>query len=181
MKRAVGILSGFLAFLAIVFGVSLLLTAIGWPVSPERFGILVAKARQMPTVLFLILASAVFVAIGIIVLYGMLFKHFGRRASVLLEKNALGETAVSFTALSQITERILKNRNDVRNAKTKVYAIGSSVRIEVRAVASPEVSLLEMTHSLQDEINTAIIAYCGTSVGSIDVTIDQAELPPKRT
>ena len=100
--------------------------------------------------------------------------------AALLEKNTLGETAVSYTALSQIVDRTVKNRIDVKSFKTKVYAIGSSVRIDVRAVTSPTVSLLELTHSLQNEIHAAITALCGMPIGSIDVTVDQAELPPKR-
>ena len=180
MKRTVGILSGIMAFLAIVFGVSLLLTAIGWPISPERFAALIAQARQMPAVLFLVLSALICIAAGIIVLYGMITNRLNRRTSALLEKNALGETAVSFSTLAQIAERTVKDRSDVKSFKTKVYAVGSSIRIEVRAVTAPTVSLLEVTHSLQDEIHAAIRTFCGTDVGTVDVTIDQAELPPKR-
>jgi hypothetical protein len=51
----------------------------------------------------------------------------------------------------------------------------------VRVVTAPTVSLLEMTHTLQDEIDAAILSFCGTKVGRVDVTVDQAEIPPKRT
>ncbi len=180
MKRTVGILSGIMAFLAIVFGVSLLLTAIGWPVSQERFATLIAQARQMPAVLFLVLSALLCIAAGIVILYGMITNRLNRRTSALLEKNALGETAVSFTTIAQIAERTLKNRSDVKSFRTKVYSVGSSVRIEVRAVTAPTVSLLEITRSLQDEIGTAIRTFCGTDVGTVDVTVDQAELPPNR-
>ena len=180
MKRAVGILSGILAFAAVAFGVVLLLVAIGWPITTEGLQNMIAGSRRMPTVLFLILIALVCIAIGVIVLYGMIGNHRNRRTAALLEKNALGETAMSFAALSQIVDRTLKNRKDVKSSKTRVYAIGSSIRIEVRAVTSPTVSLLELTHSLQDEIHAAIVALCGVPIGSIDVTVDQAELPPKR-
>lgn len=180
MKRTVGILSGILAFAAVVSGVILLLAAIGWPITTEGLQTMIAGSRRMPAVLFLILFALVCIAIGVIVLYGMIWNRLNRRTTALLEKNALGETAVSFAALSQIVDRTLKNRTDVKSSKTRVYAIGSSVRIEVRAVTSPTVSLLELTHSLQDEIHAAIVALCGVSIGSIDVTVDQAELPPKR-
>lgn len=180
MKRAVVILSGVLAFFAIVLGASLLLIAIGWPVRTERLQALVAGIRQMPAILLLVVIALVCMAVGIVVLYGMIGNHLNRRTSALLEKNALGDTAVSFTALAQITERTVKNRKDIRSCKVKVYAIGNSVRIDVRAVTSPTVSLLELTHTIQDEIDAAILAFCGIAVGSIDVTIDQAELPPKR-
>ena len=180
MKRAVGILSGILAFAAVAFGVVLLMTAIGWPITKEGLQTMIAGSRQMPAILLLILIAFVCIAVGVIVLYGMIVNRRNRRTAALLEKNALGETAVSFAALSQIVDRTLKNRKDVKSSKTKVYAIGSSIRIEVRAVTSPTVSLLELTHSLQDEIHAAIVALCGVPIGSIDVTVDQAELPPKR-
>lgn len=181
MKRAVWILSGVLACAAVLLGIVLLLTAIGWPITAERLQTLIAKCRQMPALLLLVFIAFVCIAIGIIILYGMIGNRLNRRTSALLEKNALGETAVSFTALSQIVECTLKNRPDVKSFKTKVYAIGSSIRIEVRAVTFPTVSLLELTHSLQEEIHAAIAALCGVPIGSIDVTVDQAELPPKRT
>ena len=180
MKRTVGILSGILAFAAILFGIVLLLTVIGWPVTTERLQAMLAESRQMPTVLFLVLLAFVCTAIGIIVLYGLIGNHMNRRTIALLEKTALGETAVSFAALAQIVDRTLKNRSDVKSFKTKVYAIGSSVRIDVRAMTSPTVSLLELTHSLQDEIHAAILSLCGMSIGNIDVTIDQADVPSKR-
>ena len=179
MKRTVGILSGILAFAAVVSGI-VLLAAIGWPITTDSLQTMIASLRRMPTVLFLILIALACIAIGVIVLYGMIWNHRNRRAAALLEKNALGETAVSFAALSQIVDRTLKNRKDVKSFRTKVYAIGSSIRIEVRAVTSPTVSLLELTHSLQNEIHEEIVALCGVPIGSIDVTVDQAELPPKR-
>ena len=180
MKRTVGILSGILAVGAVLFGIVLLLVAIGWPITTEGLQNMIANSRRMPAVLFLVLIAFVCIAFGVIILYGMIGNRLNRRTTALLEKNALGETAVSFAALSQIVESTLKNRKDVKSAKTKVYAIGSSIRIEVRAVTSPTVSLLELTHSLQDEIHAAIVALCGVPIGSIDVTVDQAELPPKR-
>ena len=181
MNRTVGILSGILAFLTIMFGTGLLLLAIGWPVTPERLQVMAFEVRRMPAVLFLVLAALICMSIGVIVLYGMIWNRLNRRTSALLEKNALGETVVSFTALKEIAEQTLKNRSDVTKYKTKVYAAGSSIRIEVRAITSPTVSLLELTHSLQEEIGTSIRTICGTEVGSIDVTVDQAELPPRRT
>ncbi len=180
MKRAVGILSGILAGAAVLFGIVLLLAAIGWPITAESLQTMLLGLRRMPAVLFLVLIAFVCIAIGIVVLYGMIVNRLNRRTSALLEKNALGETAVSYTALSQIVDRTLKNRKDVKSFRTKVYAIGSSVRIEVRAVTSPTVSLLELTRSLQDEIHAAIVALCGIPIGSIDVTVDQAELSPNR-
>ena len=180
MKRTVGFLSGILAFLAIMLGTGMLLLTVGWPVSPERLQTLVQNAREMPAALFLALAALICMAIGVIVLYGMIWNRLNRRTSALLEQNTLGETAVSFTALNEIVGQTLKRRTDVIKYKTKVYAIGSSIRIEVRAITSPTASLLELTHSLQKEIDTAIRTICGTEIGSIDVTVDQAELSPKR-
>lgn len=181
MKRAVAVLSGILAFLSIVVGASLLLVVIGWPVSPERMQELVLAARQMPAALLLVVSALICMAVGIFVLYGMIGRFLDRRRSALLEKNALGETAVSFAALSQITDCTLKKRNDVKGFKTKVYAVGNSIRVDVRAVTAPTVSLVEMTHTLQNEIHTAILETCGTEVGSVNVTIDQTELPSKRS
>ena len=180
MKRAVGILSGVLAFAAVLLGIVLLLAAIGWPITTDGLQEMIAGSHRMPAVLLLVLIALICIALGVIILYGMIGNRLKRRTTALLEKNALGETAVSFAALSQIVDRTLKNRKDVKSSKTRVFAIGSSVRIEVRAVTSPTVSLLELTHSLQDEIRAAIVALCGVSIGSIDVTVDQAELPPKR-
>lgn len=181
MKKTVGILSGILAFLSMVFGACLLLTAIGWPISADRFRDLIVAVRKMPAALILVLIAFGFIAIGALVLYGMIGERMNRKKAALLEKNALGETTVSFLTLAQIAENTVKNRNDVKSCKTKVYAIGNSVRIDVRVVTAPTVPLLEMTHTLQDEINASILSLCGIAPGRVDVSIDQADFPPKRT
>ena len=175
MKRLVGILSGVLAFLTAVFGVCLLLIAIGWPISTERMQELIASVRQMPAVLILVLAAFVLIAVAVVIMYGLIGAHFNRKTSAVLEKNELGETAVSFATLSQIAERTAKKRSDVLSCKTKVCAVGNSVRIEVRAVTSPTASLLELTHALQNEIAQAVSEQCGKAIGTVDVTVDQAE------
>lgn len=175
MKQAVRILSGFLAFLSVVCGVCLILTVIGWPVPPARMQELIGDLRHFPSALLVILAAIVLCAIGTLVLYGLIFARLSRRTSALIEKNALGETAVSFSALAQTAERVARSHRDVKSCRTKAYAIGSSVKIDVRVITAPTVSLLEITHALQDTIAAALKDLCGTEIGSVDVTVDQTE------
>ena len=96
MKQVVRILSGVLAFLAVVFGVCLLLAAIGWPLSTERMQAWASGIRRMPTVLIVIGSALVLGAAGVIVLYGLFSERLNRRTTALLEQNTLGETSVSF-------------------------------------------------------------------------------------
>ena len=175
MKQAVRILSGFLAFLAVVCGVCLLLTAIGWPVSPAKVQEIVDGLRQFPNVLFLIIAAIVLCAVGTFVLYGLVFARVNRRTSALIEKTALGEAAVSFSALAQTAERVAKTHHDVRSCRAKAYAIGNSVRIEVRVITAPSVSLIEITRALQETVAAALRDLCGTEIGTVDVTVDQTD------
>lgn len=181
MKRAVRILTGGLAFLSVLFAVCLLLAAIGWPVSAERMQELVAELRRMPAVLIILIAAFVLGGIGVFVMYGLISERMHRRTTALLEKTALGETAVSFPTLAQIAERVVKARSDVSSCKTKVYAIGNDIKIDVRVVTSPTVSLVELTRALQESINASVTEICGTAVGDVNVTVDQAEIPPKKS
>lgn len=180
MKQAVRVFSVILAFLTVLFAVCLVLTMIGWPVSAERMQELVQSMQRMPTVLIVLSAAIVLGGIGVFVMYGLISERMHRRTSAMLEKNELGETAVSFSMLSEITDRAVKSRSDVSSCKTKVYAIGSSVRIEVRVVTAPTVSLVELTRALQNLIRSSIEETCGTAIGDVDVTVDQAELQPKK-
>lgn len=181
MKKTVRILSGTLAFLSMVFGICLLLTAIGWPISAARFQELIGELRKMPSVLFLVLFALVCIAVGVLVLYGLIGERMNRKTVAMLDRNALGETYVSFSTLAQIAECAVKSRRDVKTCKAKVYAVGNSVKIDVRVLTAPTASLLEVTRALQDEINASILSLCGTTVGRVDVTVDQTELPQKRT
>ncbi len=106
-------------------------------------------------------------------LYGLFHGRRNRRDTAPLGKTALGETAVSFTALSQIAQRTAERRPEVRSARTRVSAIGSLIRIEVRVVTGPELSYLEVTHALEDAIAAAITETCGKPIGVVDVTVDQ--------
>lgn len=179
MKRAVRFLSGTLAFLSVLFAVCLLLAEIGWPVSPERMQELVLELRRMPAVLIILLLALVIGGIGVFVLYGLISERTHRRTTALLEKTALGETSVSFPTLAQIAERVVKGRSDVSSCKTKVYAVGNDIKIDVRVVTSPTVSLVELTRVLQAAISTAVSEICGTAVGDVNVTVDQAEIQSK--
>ena len=180
MKKTVKILSGVFAFLTVVFGICVLLLLIGWPVSPEHLQEMILNMRRMPAVLIVIGAALILSAGGVFVLYGLIRERVNRRTSALLEQNSLGETAVSFDSLAQIAERVVKGRKEVSSCKTKVYAIGSSIRIDVRVAAAPTASLVEMTRSLQNEISAMIETVCGTPIGLVDVTIDQTDAAQKR-
>ena len=166
--------------MSIVAAVCLLLMVIGWPVSAQRMQELASELHKMPTVLIIVIAALVLWGIGIIVLYGMIKERLHRRTAALLEKNEIGEAAVSFSALELIVQRAVKAGSDVVSCNTKVYAIGSNVKIDVRAVIAPTVSLVELTRALQELIRNAIKEACGVSVGEVDVTVDQAEIPPKK-
>ena len=110
----------------------------------------------------------------------MIGTRFIRRDSALLEQNTLGRTNVSYAVLTQIAERSAKSKPEVKSCKAKTRSIGNSVRIEVRVVTPPTVSLPEMTHSLEDAIAASILQICGTAIGSVDVTVDQTDNPSKR-
>lgn len=175
MKRWVGILSGLLAALSCALGFAALLVVIGWPVGEARMTAWLTGARRMPQGLLLILAALLLVALGVFVLYGLFSQRFSRPTAAQIDTSPLGGTYVSFEALAALAERTVKKRSDVKSCKTKVTAIGGDIRIAVRVVTAPTVSLLTMTHALQDEIAACIRDVCGVPIGRIDVTVDQTE------
>lgn len=175
MKRTVKILSGLLAVLAVALCVVILLAVIGWPVSEPRMQELLQKMRRLPAVLLTIAAAAAIGAVGVFALYGLFTEHIMRRTSATIDRNALGETSISFGALERLANTAALKHAEVRTSKTKVTAIGDSIRIAIRVVASPTVSLLELTHALQNETASYIRDVCGVSIGKIDVTVDQTE------
>lgn len=179
MKRTVKILSGLLAVLAVALCVGILLAVIGWPVSEARLTELLARCRQLPTVLLSILAALLLGALGVFTLYGLFTEHYMRRTSAPIEQNALGEASVSFAALEALANSTAKEHTEVKSCKTKITAIGDSIKIAVRVVTAPTVSLLELTHTLQDDISNRIRTVCGVSVGRVDVTVDQTDEEPK--
>ncbi len=103
-----------------------------------------------------------------------------RKATALLEKTALGETSVSLEVLGQIAENAVKSNSEVYSCKTKVYTVGNTVRIDVRAVTAAAVSLVEITHVLEDAAKEAILAQCGIPIGIVDITVDQTDAPSKK-
>ena len=109
----------------------------------------------------------------------MIKEHFHHKTATVLEQNASGETAVAFSALKEFVVRIVKRRSEVTACKAKVYAVGNSVRIDVCAVTPPEVSLIEITHALENAIKAELFALCGVNIGVVDVTVDQTETPKK--
>ena len=108
MRRVVGFLSVFLAFLSIVAAVCLLLMVVGWPVSAQRMQELASELHRMPAVLIIVVAALMLWGIGIIVLYGKIKERLHRTSAAQLEKNEMGESSVSFSALEQIVQRAVK-------------------------------------------------------------------------
>ena len=181
MKRTVKILCGVLAVLAVALSVMILLTVIGWPVNEPRMQELLHSIRRFPTVLLTIAAAIAIGTIGVFSLYGVFTEHMLRPTSAAIERIASGETSISFTALETLSSAVARKQPDVASCKTKVTAIGDSVRIAVHVVASPTVSLLELSHALQNDITSYIRDVCGVSVGKVDITIDQTDLPDRQS
>ena len=179
MKRTVKILCGLLAALAVALSVCVLLIVIGWSVREVRMIEILAAIRRFPTALMSILAALLLGALGVFALYGLFSEHFMRRTSATIERNALGETSVSFTALADLANQIVRSHGEVKNSKTKVTANGNKIKIEVRVTTAPTISLLEFTHILQDQIAARILTVCGVPIGIVDVTVDQTDEPEK--
>ena len=179
MKRTVKILSGLLAVLAVALCVVILLAVIGWPVSEPRMQELLTSVRRLPTVLLTLLAACGIGALGVFTLYGLFSDHIMRPTSASIAQSALGSAQISFDALTDIANATVRMHHDVKSSKTKVTAIGDQVKIAIRVVTSPTVSLLELTHTLQDDVASRIQEICGVSVGRVDVTVDQTDEPEK--
>ena len=177
MKRWVGILSGLLSAAACALSFWIRLIVIGWPVGEARMAEWLSVIRRMPNALLTVAAALALGAAGVLVLYGLFSAKYSKRTSAPIERNALGETSVSFDAFADLAARAVKARPDVRSCRTKVTAIGEDVRISVRVVTAPAVSLLELTHALQDAVAGSIRTVCGVSIGRIDVTVDQTDEP----
>ena len=175
MKRTVKILCGLLAVLAVALAVCVLLVVIGWPVREARMTEILASIRRFPAALLTILAGLLLGALGVFALYGLFTEHFQKPTSATIDRNALGETSVSFAALADLANQTVRSHEEVKNSKTRVRASGDKVKIAVNVTTSPAVSLLTFTHMLQDEIASRILAVCGVPIGSVDVTVDQTD------
>ncbi len=103
------------------------------------------------------------------------------KKTAVLSRTALGETAISFSALGQLAERAAMRQKGVRACKARAYAVGSGVWIDVHAETPPELSLVEITHALENAIAAELLQICGATVGTVYVTVDQPEKTPKRT
>ena len=109
-----------------------------------------------------------------------MIRELFHKKTAVLDRTALGETAVSFYALGQLAERVAMSKKGVLSCKSRVYAVGNSVWIDVHAVTPPALSLIEITHTLENAIAAEFLAICGSTVGVIYVTVDQPEETPNR-
>ncbi len=110
----------------------------------------------------------------------MIRELFPKKTAVL-NRTALGETAISFAALGQLAEQTARRQKGVLSCRTRAYAVGSSVWIDVHAQTPPELSLIEITHTLEKAIAEELLRICGSTVGTVYVTVEQPEQAPKRT
>ena len=108
-------------------------------------------------------------------------KGFFSKKATVLDRTALGETAISFSALGQLAERAGMRQTGVRSCRARAYAVGDGVWIDVHAETPPELSLVGITHALENAIAAELLQICGSTVGTVYVTVDQPEESPKRT
>ena len=177
MKRWVGILSGLLAALSCALGTALLLYVIGWPVREAQMHAWLSTMRTMPYALLTVFFALLLGALGVLTLYGLFSARFEKRTSAPIQRNALGETSIAFTALAQLCEHTAQRQKGVRSCRTKIRTVGDEVWIAVHVITAPSESLLALTHALQEAIAAQIEATVGTKVGRIDVTVDQTDEP----
>lgn len=92
--------------------------------------------------------------------------------SVLLRTTANGNINISLTTVDEITQRFVRQNDNIRDMKSAVSVANNGVKIVLKLALRPDVNIPEVTTGLQDGLKTNVEMISGLQVSSINILVD---------
>lgn len=104
-------------------------------------------------------------------LMGVGFIGSTRRRSIVHQMN-LGDVRISLHAIEGMIQRLVRNISGVREAKALIESTDGGISVRVRATVGPEVTITELTETIQDAIREQVRRVVGIEVRKVRLDVD---------
>ncbi len=179
MKMKVSTRIIFTIYLLCVIGLSLFVLATVFGILPSGFLLQAATTIVQGSFWFKVLYTAIF---GAALVVGVCLLFFGVRKeepkTAVLATVESGKISIAISALEELAAKFIRQTESIKGVGIKITSLVDSIEIDVKISVLPEVSIPEVTQTLQAGLIAYMEEYSGIKVKvtrivvtSIDETI----------
>lgn len=95
-----------------------------------------------------------------------------KATKVVEKKSELGTIIISLTSIESIILSAVKELDGVMEIKIVIEKVGEGVKVEIKAIVTPERSIPELSAVIQSRAKEAVERVAGISVSSIEVLVE---------
>lgn len=168
------ILTIFTLIVAVVSGIAIMLT-FGWVVPLEVLGD--SLMNEGGRWLVGGLAGLTFVMAVRFLYYGF---HRAGPDQTLVHESDLGEVRISIGAVENLVRKVARQVKGVRDVRGWVSLAGGRINVRLRTVISPDVSVPEVSTSIQNTVRDCLQSVVGVEAGEVRVFVENISNEARR-
>lgn len=98
----------------------------------------------------------------------------------IVHQTELGEVRISLGAIENLIRKVSKQVDGVRDIRVVVYNSPPGISVKLRGTVSPDISIPEVSHDLQDTIKDYVRRVVGIEVSSIRLAVENISNESKK-
>jgi uncharacterized alkaline shock family protein YloU len=113
--------------------------------------------------------------LAVSVLAGMRLVWLGIRRGtkhVVVQEGTLGQVRIALAAIESLVEKTALEQRGVSEARAGVESLPRGIGVRVRIIAAPEISIPQMSQTLQNLVGERVLEVTGIELGSIKIQVD---------
>ncbi|MHB8169927.1 MAG: alkaline shock response membrane anchor protein AmaP [Thermincolia bacterium] len=150
-----------------IMSVIMLLVALGW----TDIGYYLSYAFATDEHRYVIVAGSI---IFFFISVKLVLAAFHKKGVVntLIQDTAMGQVRISLEALEGLVKRVSYQVKGVREVKPYIIVEPNGVKVLIRTVVSPDISIPEMTNEIQSGVRDYLSEVAGISVHSVKILVE---------
>ena len=150
-----------------IMSIIILLVALGW----TDIGYYLSYAFATDEQRYIIVAGSI---IFFLISVKLIMTTFHKKGVVntLIQDTAMGQVRISLEALEGLVKRVSYQVKGVREVKPYILVEPNGVKVLIRTVVSPDISIPEMTNEIQSGVKDYLSEVAGISVHSVKILVE---------
>ncbi len=175
MKLNIGdrILLIILVLVLMLFSLGLLAMAIGI-IPADNVGSIVSEANRGMSAIVTVAIAVILFIVGLRLLVASLIPP--KAISTVLTTTELGVVRVSIATLDTLTQKAVQSFQEVKEVKNVVLSDVDGARIQLKITVLPDVSMPELTRSIQTKVKEYVESLSGINVKEVQVYIENLSI-----
>ncbi|MDA8235118.1 MAG: alkaline shock response membrane anchor protein AmaP [Clostridia bacterium] len=155
------------SFFVGIMSVIVILAALGWTDVVYFLTDALASEEQR---IVIIIGSVIFFLISVKLV--MAAFHKKGVVNTLIQDTAMGQVRISLEALENLVKRVTFQVRGVREVKPYILVEPNGVKVLIRTVVSPDISIPEITNEIQSGVRDYLSEVAGITVNSVKILVE---------